>query len=287
MNKTKFLHDPNVVDFIDWCIIQLPSLQINLNISRSRFVPKPINTSCQGLDEVLSHYAWKAVGTNNGSWNETVNHLGQMAAELRHAVDFGTDDEALAACKNVLNWGGNRNYKVGAYPFLCSQTNLRDYIQNTAHAFCLNTANTSELAGPHLPVRQMNSMLTKVHALYAQDGLPIYDSRVAAAIATLVEQWRRHSGLTTKPLPNTLKFPATLPTRTVLKQFTDADHPGVMIYGADNTVVQWSGAKVRLGWLIGTLIDRLPNLFADIDGGRMRAFEAALFMIGYDVRCLN
>jgi hypothetical protein len=88
------------------------------------------------------------------------------------------------------------------------------------------------------------------------------------------------------PLPASLSFPATMATRTVLNLFPKALHPGVMVYGAAMTVGQWGSAKVRLGWLMGEIIKRLPRLFAQVDN-RMRAFEASLFMIGYDVTCLG
>jgi hypothetical protein len=286
MNKSSFLQDQNVKDFIDWCNNKLATLQVNLDINRSRFVPQRINVTCRGLEEVLQHYSWKAAGMQNGSWNETVNHLTQMTEKLRNAVDSQNNVDALDACKYILEWGGNRNYKVGAYPFLSQQTNLCEYLKNAGDTFKLETANLTQLAGPNLPVRLMNSMLTKVHAFYALDGLPIYDSRVAAAIATLIELWRQESNKKINSLPDTLKFPATVSTRTVLDLFPDAKNPGLMVYGNASTTIQWSGAKVRLGWLMKAIIN--VNLFNEIDEAlRMRAFEASLFMLGYDVTCLG
>lgn len=132
-------------------------------------------------------------------------------------------------------------------------------------------------------------MLTKVHALYADDGLPIYDSRVAAAIASLVEMWRNLNGLCSNVLPKALTFPATLPSRTVTRLFPCAQNPGVMTYGASGTAAEWSGAKIRLGWLLQLVLSKNPSLFGHMKSmsERMRAFEAALFMIGYDVKCLD
>ena len=287
MNKTTFLQDPNVIAFIDWSNHKLPGLQVNLDISRSRFVPEPINRTCSGLDDVLKHYSWKAANMQKGDWNETVKHLEQMSKKLRNAVDSKNNLDALDACKKILKWGGNRDYEKGAYPFLSQQANLCEYIKKTGDAFSLETTNITQLAGPNLPVRLMNSMLTKVHAFYALDGLPIYDSRVAAAIATLIELWRRDTDKKSTSLPDILKFPATTSTRTVLDLFPDGKHPSVMVYGHADTVAQWSGAKVRLGWLIKAIILN-GNLFNQIDEVlRMRAFEASLFMIGYDVTCLG
>jgi hypothetical protein len=291
MNKASFLQDSNVIAFIGWCKQELPRLQVNLDISRSRFVPEPINTVCKGLDEVLLQYIWKAADMQNGSWNETVTHLAEMGSELRHAVNSGNDEGALLSCKRILRWGGNRNYQIGAYPFLSelsAQGRLCEYIQETGKALSLETANLNRLAGPGLPLRLMNSMLTKVHAFYSEDGLPIYDSRVAAAVATLIELWRQDSGCAETSLPEILKFPATTSTRTVLDLFPEADHPGVMVYGHADTVIQWSSAKVCLGWLMEAILNDRLDLFNEITSDlRMRAFEASLFMMGYDVACLG
>src|SRR6185312_17000697 len=61
-----------------------------------------------------------------------------------------------------------------------------------------------------LAVRFMGSMLSKVHALNAKDGLPIYDSRMAAAISALAETHRRDV-LRSPNMPTELSFPAVLP----------------------------------------------------------------------------
>ena len=226
-----------------------------------------------------------------GDWAHTKPHLASLADALRVAVAAGNELRTLCACTNILAWGGNRNWAIGAYPFLHRMATgmppgLCDYIRDTGTAFQLPHADTGRIAPP---VRMMNSMLTKVHALYATDGLPIYDSRVAAAIASLVECWRVANGLNTNPLPPFLVFPATTRTRTVFRRFPRAAYgPRVLVYGTAGTHAEWSGAKLRLGWLMEEVLKRLPNLFqAEMTiSGRMHAFEACLFMIGYDVACL-
>lgn len=47
----------------------------------------------------------------------------------------------------------------------------------------------------------------------------------------------------------------------------------------------WAQAKIRLGWLLDCVLEKNAKLFAN-EPSRMHAFEASLFMIGYDVRCL-
>lgn len=312
MTKTDFLNDANVEDFIEWLAypsegdfpainaghtdgkesFSLLSFPICLSIKKSRFVPMGITVRVNGIENVLRHYMWKSAGMAKGDWPETKTCLTALSVALRAAVGSSDNSATLNACSAILKWGGNRNWKVGAYPFLHgldSAETLWQYITNTGASFSLATADESKLTPT---VSLMNAMLTKVHALYASDGLPIYDSRVAAAIASLVEMWRVDTGKSGTSLPPRLAFPATMTSRTVLRLFPHANHPGVMLYGAPDTVAQWSSAKVRLGWILESVLTKLPGLFSTCCAtpslaDRMHAFEASLFMIGYDVTCLD
>lgn len=316
MTRKDFLKDPDVKDFIEWLAYpgegDLPAIRpdhaggkepfslltfpICLNIKKSRFVPKGVKVRVKGIEGVLSHYTWKSAGMHKGDWSETKTRLTALSVALRGAVRTGSrtgsNHTTLAACRDILEWGGNRDWNVGAWPFLdhmATAGTLCQYITATETTFSLATARLSALPPP---VGLMNSMLTKVHALYAKDGLPIYDSRVAAAIASLVELWRLDTGKSGNPLPPVLAFPATMASRTVLSLFPHAQHPGVMVYGAPGTVAQWSSAKVRLGWIMESVLKKLSGLFSTCCptpslADRMHAFEASLFMIGYDVTCLD
>jgi hypothetical protein len=215
-----------------------------------------------------------------------------LSHALRDAVHRDSNPDALDACRDILQWGGNRNWNTGAYPLLEARAAagvLCQYLRDTGAAFALDTADVDAIVPP---VALLNSMLTKVHAFYAEDGLPIYDSRVAAAIASLVEMWRVATGKDGNPLPALLIFPATTASRTVRGLFPHANAPGVMAYGAPETAGQWASAKVRLGWIMESIQGRLPKLFAECCpapslADRMHAFEASLFMVGYEVRCLD
>lgn len=288
MKKNQFLANSEVNNFVSWLVANLPTLPINLRIGKSRFVPNGVNEDLIGFDKVLKHYIWNSTGTSGGSWTGTKSCLTGLSNALRTAVAKNDDGGTFKACEDILAWGGDRNSKVGAYPFLERKKNtntLCEYIRTTGNSFLLTSADDSSIAPP---VTRMNAMLTKVHALYATDGLPIYDSRVAAAIASLVELWRQstaHGNLTPE-----LTFPATLTTRTVLRLFPNAIPPGVMPYGASSaaaTAKQWSSAKVRLGWIMEEVLTNSPTLFPSSFADRMHAFEASLFMIGYDPACLN
>lgn len=292
MNKEAFLADEEVDSFLNWLARELPRLEIHLDIRRSRFVPSTVRVDIIGLPCVLNHYTWKSHGMATGDWGETRARLRSFAQALRNAVQRQCTPDVLDTCRHILQWGGNRNWNIGAYPFLEAKAragSLWSYIEDTGAALELETADIDALVPS---VELLNSMLTKVHALYADDGLPIYDSRVAAAIASLVETWRQATGRSGAQLPARLTFPATISSRTVHERFPHANAPGVMLYGAPNTTRQWASAKVRLGWAMECVLERQPELFSDccvapslVD--RMHAFEASLFVVGYDVTCLG
>lgn len=292
MNKQAFLADQDVEDFLAWLARELPRLKIRLDIKRSRFGPSGLKVDVTGLESVLAHYTWKSHGMATGDWTETRARLAALAHMLRDAVHRDSNPDALDACRDILQWGGNRNWNTGAYPFLSARAAagmLCRYLRDTGAAFALDTADVDALVPP---VETLNSMLTKVHALYAADGLPIYDSRVAAAIASLVEMWRVATGKSEDPLPVPLTFPATTASRTVRRRFPHAHSPGAMAYGAPETAGEWASAKVRLGWVIENIRGRLPELFAECRpaptlADRMHTFEASLFMVGYNLRCLD
>jgi hypothetical protein len=223
--------------------------------------------------------------TTTGDWAETVRILNGFRASLHAAIDNEDAAAGLKTCMEIIAWGGDRSSARGAVPFLrelADQNTLLAYLAATRADLALSTA---QLGAP-LHVKKMNSMLTKVHAMASEDGLPIYDSRVAAAIAALVEVWRRVQGTSASPLPALLTFPATSRERTVRDMAADAMLPGVMSYEPSyeaRTARSWSEAKIRLGWLMQRILADAPGLFKGSMPERMHAFEASLFMIGYDV----
>jgi hypothetical protein len=292
VNKQAFLANRDVADFLIWLARELPRLNIRLDIKRSRFVPSALKVDVTGLESVLAHYSWKSHGMATGDWVETRARLSALANALRDAVRRDSNPDALNACRDIIQWGGNRNWNTGAYPFLSAKASagvLCRYLRDTGGAFALDTADMGALVPP---VGLLNSMLTKVHALYAEDGLPIYDSRVATAIASLVEMWRVATGKYGNLLPAPLTFTASTASRTVRDLFPHARPPGVMAYGAPETTGQWASAKVRLGWIMESILGKLPALFSECCpapslSDRMHAFEGSLFMLGYDVECFS
>jgi len=320
MNKKEFLLDQNVSDFINWASVHLLDIIVDFNISKKgtgsadgRNGPG-LKGKVIGLNAVTNAYHWRGDWKNDqggsvisSDWASSRESLSQLSKWLKEEVASGSDVRALSACDAVLSWGGDRNSKQGARPFLKSKAEkgqLTTYLSTATSVFSLDTADTSQLGH----IEEMNSMLTKIHALLSDDGLPIYDSRVAASIASLVEIYSKSTGKKPFETHEHLAFKAVVgrtdkdKRRRVIGLSLDTPmfDPGVISRAKNskkNSALEWSSAKVRLAWLIESILERAEqndkpifekNTFLDdTSKSRMHAFEAALFMIGFDVKSLS
>lgn len=288
-------------DFARWLAEVLPRLTVHLRINGSARTPGGVAIDAVGVEAVLHAYQWRAEwegsdGTRVVSldWPNTKRSLAQLGRQLREAVGSGDDDATLIVCERIIQWGGERNRATGARPFLnrlVREGRLAAYIAQAGRFLSLDHA--------ELPlgtsIELMNSMLTKVHSLYAADGLPIYDSRVAAATSALAEAYRR-SAMLNSAMPEELRFPGvggsdrkSRLSRRVRRLFPEADEPGSVPYASSQATARWTNAKWRAGKVLRSVVRAEPRLLAD-EGGeaeRMHALEAAFFMIGYDVLALR
>ena len=288
----------NYVSFIEWLAGKLESVPVKFYIPKSARNSNLIDKQVMGVEEVLKLYSWNTSWTDisnshiqSQDWNSTKASIGRLSLDIRSACASkkATDKEVLEACKHILEWGGERDSSKGASKFLGqleADNRLKEYLLGSKSALRL-----ASVGGPvEGEITQMNSMLTKVHAFLADDGLPIYDSRVAATAACFVEIYRRET--TTNPtVPEELFFPAVGgqgDRRTVRWLFPDCPSSRILRYGQRNIAYDWARAKWHLGRVIRDVLTTNPKLFA-YEGdfpSRAHALEASFFMIGYDVKCL-
>ncbi len=296
MKRTDFLGDQVVTEFLNWLEQSIDALNVNLQIKSSRFCPGGIKESFVGIPKALEIYRWKSQFKLNGknyesiNWTETKSNLERLGDELQTSVLLENDDRAFDVCGAILSWGGERNPRKGAridINQLHASGTLSHYLKVSKDSFHLIEADLNALS----PIKFAGSMWTKVYSLHASDGLPIYDSRVAAAIAGMVEIYRVRSSGNWKQVPRLLEFGFERGTkkRDLRRLNLEAIRPRAFNRGMPDTFARrWSSCKVRLGWLTEALLVRKPELFSHYDSvsQRAHAFEAALFMIGSDLRSL-
>ena len=290
MKREQFLVQPEVESFIAWLAVNLPALPFKLRFKASKFVPGGLTADVQGLEQVLDQYRWKASwqDTNQSlvdsqTWAETQRSLGQLREWLTSAVNRGDDQQALQACLQILRWGGVR----GAIPFLhrlAAKGRLSSYLKKMAGLMSLDGENDLDDLDA-VSVERFDAGLTKIHALYDPSGSPIYDSRVGAAIGMLYSLFRQQWMESGKPL---LAFPSGAARGSQIR------NPGAFLNGlaapqfSSIGYETWARWQVRLGWIIRALLER-TGWFAEQGAlpARCHAFEASLFMLGYDLRCFG
>lgn len=288
MKREQFLAQPEVESFVAWLAANLPTLTFNLRFKASKFVPGGLIADIQGFEQVLKHYRWKASwkDANNSSvdsqtWAETQRSLGQLREWLTSSVSLGDEQQALQACLQILRWGGVR----GAIPFLhrlAAKGELSSYLKKMARLMSLDGVNDlNDLDA--ISVERFDAGLTKIHALFDMSGSPIYDSRVGAAMGMLYSLFRQQWTGSGKPL---LAFPSGAARGSQIR------NPGAFLNGlaapqfSAIDYSEWARWQVRLGWIIRALLER-TGWFAEQGAlpARCHAFEASLFMLGYDLRC--
>jgi hypothetical protein len=293
-----FLQDAGVREFAEWLAGHATRLPVRLNMSVSPYMPQGLIATTTFEQLVPDCYAWRFTGMATGDWRETLLRMRELSTALRAAVGQQDPTATHAACEAIIEWGADRNSRVGASAYLVSLgEKLPLYLKVTANALRLSDPDPS---GTFRNIPRMNSTLCKIHSLYAADGLPIYESRIAAAMATLVEMWRRDAGRADQPLPPMLRFPAVgnQLQRRVRRAFPDAADPGVLSYNLGSEIAtagRWASAAVRVGLVAEEMLRRSPlNHFVAYPKrhashtveARMAAFVGALFMAGYEPRCL-
>jgi hypothetical protein len=275
-----------------WLSEKLPHIRVKLNIPKSKAVSKAILKEVKGFDELLPLYDWKSKWhsqfetSESSDWPSTKKSINQLRNLLSVTLKEGNSEQLKKVCLSVLEWGGDRNAAVGATSFLNEiGDDLSNYIKQTTQAFCLDVEDNNLSC-----VKKMNSMMTKIHAFFSVDGLPIYDSRVSAAVASFAEMYRRETKQST--LHETLMFPlvggSIKPGRTVRALFPDASQT-VLRYSDREIVPKWSKAKKVLGRVMQHALEKNSLIFPHEKSKleKMRALEACFFMVGYDVSSIR
>ncbi|KVF78003.1 hypothetical protein WS75_06930 [Burkholderia sp. FL-7-2-10-S1-D7] len=300
MDRNAFLEGRPVAEFVTWLVEHLPTLPVRLRFAGSRFVPGGLDVRVDGIKNVLAHYCWRSawIDPDTGqriesqNWETTRASLQRLGIMLRASVVSGDDGRAGAAAREVLRWGGVSS----AISFIQSKVRQRTfcaYLQSLAPLFALDgSQKTDDLHARN--VERFDAGMTKVHALFDMTGSPIYDSRVGAALAMLYELFRRDAeriGIR----HDLLGFPSGQARGAQVRDPGDLGLARAPQFYTNRVPrACWARWQVRAGWIIRAVLER-TTLFADephVDGtnpiqARCHAFEAALFMIGYDIRSLT
>ena len=264
MNRDDYLNQPRVRAFLHWL---RPRVRGDCPFPHGFTMRKPYcEWRCDSLWQAYERYAW-----NGSAFAVNQDELECLAAGIRRAVEEDEGSAFAAAAAGILRWGGVthrnaatlRKMSTTALPTFRAASRLLDP----------SRAHTSGLSG----VRHMNAGWTKVYALML-DGLPIYDGRVGAAMGYLVRKHCREAGLDS--VPDLLHFRWGAARGRHNRNPSSGALRFKMLSAASPR--SWAECNVRAAWVLGEVCGE--GRFGGLPPARrLRALEAALFMIGYEI----
>ena len=276
MTREEYLVDPSVQDFVDWL---RPVVGGDVGFAhRYRALHSRCDWRCESL--------WNACGADGpprpdrGYWwnrkgfGDNQRDLDGLSTAVRQASETGDGQLFLRAARGVLEWGGVRrnlarldNLGMGALPTFVEAARLLDP----------SRADTGLLDGIG---DLMNSGWTKVYALML-DGLPIYDSRVAASMGYLVREHCRRRRLPRVPKLLRFAWGAARLEQHNRNPSWETLRFSRLGYGR-NGARRWAECSLWAAWVLGEVCSE--GKFGKLPPShRLRALEAALFMIGYEL----
>lgn len=286
MNRDQYLGLEVIAEFTSWLAHRLPRIEGHY-VAKNRRIPRGQRKFCAvGVAQALENYAWPskfiapvAVERFNFlqgqevralNWEETQTCLSYFREGLNAAIDDHDHSAILFWANAILQWGmGPRgaaaaNYLAGRLPDCATYLSLsRD---------ALRLCQIDEALGPPKNlIPYMNSGLGKVHSLAAQDGLIIYDSRVALALTREIHGFLLMDGAQGIPEPLRLRI---APGRVPVPVGNDQHHHFVRDW-------TWMQAQIRASWILQAALEKNPEIFQGKKmPDRMHKLEAALFMLG-------
>ena len=290
MKQTEYLNHSDVQNFVQW---------MSKNLNNETFAHAYVNRKdrrvrtvwrCNSLVDAVNQYNWK-FSTIDGldvvagsSYEVNTKALSALQTQLTGALAAinDADSNTCQAAVKVMQWGG---VSAGNNTWLNeNQAHLAQTLANNRDIF---DAGDTEKIPTHL---RFNAGMTKVYSLICENFI-IYDSRVAAALGWSVVKFCKANNLT--QVPDALRFPwapAKEDPKTKLPKRRNPSENGFDFprLRPGEFHAKWN---LKASWLLTEILahhagqNAGQNAFAAIDQGNnpLRAFEAALFMIGYDL----
>lgn len=287
-NKKEFIKSEEVQAFIKWLSCEFIAQHFTLDIKPSRFVPNGIKSSGSGLEFVLDNYKWKSGYKKlDGKlvtslfWKDTKILLSNLSKDLKNSIKKEDSNIAYDTCLNILAWGGDRSSRVGATPQikkLKEESKLCEYLKNSQKFFDGEEFNQDACKA----IEYTGSMWTKIYSLASVTSVPIYDSRVALAITSILLKYKIENNISFDKRDELNFF---IPSGESLKRSSELfkRYPQLFKrYQHNKRIINWAVSTLKLSWIIESVLSK-TKIFVHEGSleSRKHAFEASLFILGY------
>lgn len=284
MNKIQFLENPDVIEFIKWFSARLCSGELSHQWMDRR---SNKSVSFDSVFDAYKRYSWGFKFTNptppggvvkGKLFPDSSAALCQIKTNLTTAIANKNDNDVRIWAQTLMRWGG-------VYP------GNGTWLHNNQVGLAGTLNATASLLGPNAgdvklnAISRFNSGMTKIYSLLVDDFI-IYDTRVAAALTWIIRLYCEKNNLAEIPL--NLRFPVGKAKESPNQKEPKCRNPskGKLEFpplnpGSDHAI--WNR---RASWLLQNVLENADaeSCFNQLPpSGRLRALEAALFMIGYDI----
>lgn len=274
MKKAAYLQNADVQAFIQW-IAPLLDQPGAFRHQYTQLKPK-LHWQCDSLYNAYENYEWK-----KQRMAATTAHLGALSAELRESVQRNDSATCLAVSQRILKWGGvtasNSDNLIARH----QAGQLISFFRRATQTLASHLADDEAIPADV----EMNSGFTKLYALLLPDFV-IYDSRVGAALGLLVRRFCEEQQLRQVPELLAFAYANARPAKGHAAGPNPRD-PRTAAYSFPalrNDPVFHTRHNLRANWLLTGILDTTTSRFNALqEPERLRALEAALFMIGYQV----
>ena len=261
-----FLRDADVQEFLQWAAHFTSGDWQLTQISGDRFTRNEVVS----LYRAHTRYLW-----DDKDFKATTKLLDGFRDRMRRAMRKGHKSQAaraefFAAAKEVIKWGGTPLKQLTDV----LKCRALEELGKSSSKLDPKTATMEGLNG----FKYMGAGFSKIYSMMLAD-FPIYDSRVACALTSLIvlfcEDTRRAK------VPEALDI--GVPPGKTTTQRNPSRRPYVIRKIAYTQKPFYARSNVKAAWLLKHLVTKAPGEFAVISGDRrVRAMEAGLFMLGYE-----
>lgn len=214
------------------------------------------------------------INVNGTSFQESSVLLNNLKQGLLLSIEANNIVDTRNYCLAILDWGGVLN---GNAARVNNKADLVAYFNDCTNRLNPNVFNTDQFVDDIV----MTAGFTKLYSLLLEDFI-IYDGRVGAALGLLVRQYCQVDNL--GQVPNCLLFAWGAARGNFPREALNPRNPSTrnlrfpaIVQGTPHTI-----NNIKANWILRSILDNSDSRFNN-EAQPLRALEAALFMIGYDV----
>lgn len=280
MNKQQYLSTPEVNEFVCFFRQLLSGRQGSFiqNYIPEKNQSKPFEILC--FKDAFENYFWE--GKN---YIQSQKILNELAHKLNDSIRANNQTEALVCSLRVLDWGGVVVRHPVRWLVNAHEDNLlcKKLIQCRA-LLDSDSDEGFDLFDGNIELRS-DSATTKLFSLISKNSI-IYDDRVGAAMAAIARAYLIKSNAT--QVPETLNFMRGGGKRNPSdKIYKFRNKKSGELHAISNLKTNWILRELAISKEFTAAFNSTINIDSLSISEKMRMLEAALFMIGYDIKTVK